>query len=257
MAVYPLRLSDIRIYSDGSVQIVEQERAIPLIRNQLAIVSKLETYMADSLPIEVNAVQYNDQDIPTMRIKGHTIPVGSNWQNYLPRIQSAAAYRWVVQPRMLWINRDDWMAECIGAGFGNFIEILQTFGQWHEVRALAYDTPIDDLIRERITWRTHPTLIGKCTARRKDGTILNVGDGLDCYFPNMKRTRRIWIHDTDVELFPALPQGVQTYAVQGASVYGWTGSEYIPLRIAERPGQLEHPHPGWELNTPSVIPPTS
>jgi hypothetical protein len=200
-------------------------------------------------------VAFNDQDYPTIYGKGHTIPVMDNWRTFLPKIQSDAAYRWVVQPYMLWINRTDWMAESIGAGYGNFLEILHTTpdGQWHEIRALDYDMDTSALDPQVFNWRVRPTLFGKCTARRKDNTILNVGNGLDCYFPNMKRTARLWIHSRDVELFPELPAG-QSYVLRGASVYSWDGATYTALRIADRPGQLEHPTE-WRLQTGSVIPP--
>lgn len=255
MGVYPLRLSDIKIYSDGSVEVVSQQN-IPLIYNRLAIVSKLETLFLDPRPIEVNAIAYQDADIPVSTTKGHTIPVTQAMQDYLAKIQTPEAYRWVVQPRMLWINRDDWMAECIGAGYGNFIEIIGEVstkaGKFYEIRCFEYNDPMK--YSPLLTWYNRPTLFGKCTARRRaDGSILNVGDGLDCYVPNMKRTNHLWISAADVELFPPPPFGVLNYAVQGASVYGWTGWEYIPLRIAEKPGQLEEPT-SWHLNTGSVVP---
>lgn len=247
-----LSLSDIEIYSDGSVGISK----MPLIYNRLGIIRKLSDYMADPRPIEVNAVAYQDADVPVSVTKGHTIPVLPTMQEYLKKIQSKEAYQWVVQPRMLWINRDDWAAECIGAGYGNFIEIIgevtTSAGTFYEIRAFEYDDPMK--FKPHLTWRNRPTLFGKCTARKQDGTILNVGSGLDCYFPNMKRTSHLWVSAEDVELFPPLPQGIWNYALQGASVYGWNGERFIPLRIAEFPGQLEHPTP-WRLNTGSVIPP--
>lgn len=246
-----------------------------LITNKLAIVSRLETLFLDPRPIEVNAIAFQDADIPVSPTKGHTIPVMQGWRDYLRKIQSPEAYRWVFAPYMLWINRtyvgdslEDEpkdavpMAECIGAGYGNYVEILRTVTSkgkvYHEIKASHYGMGTSQLDPAKFNWRTHPTMFGKCTARRKsDGSILNVGDGLDAYFPIIKRSPYLWICGDDVELLPPLPAGMTHYALEGASVYGWTGSEYIPLRIAERPGQLEHPHPGWRLNTPSVIPPVS
>ena len=84
---------------------------------------------------------------------------------------------------------------------------------------------------------------------------MNVGDGLDCYFPNMKRTAHLWISANDVELFPPLPAGIRNYALDGASVYGWDGLQYHPLRLARKPGELVHPRSDWTLQTSSVIPP--
>lgn len=264
-----LRLSDIRIYNDGSVEVVNQ-RPIPLIYNRLAIVSKLESLFLDPRPIEVNAVAYQDADIPLSVTKGHTIPVLPAMQEYLKKIQSPQAYKWVFAPWMLWINRayvgDGTdatdkdvvpMAECIGAGYGNFIEIIGEVttraGKFYEIRCFNHDDPMR--YSPLLTWYNRPTLFGKCTARRRaDGSILNVGDGLDAYFPNIKRTNHLWICAADVELFPPLPAGILNYAVQGASVWGWDGTIYHPLRIAERPGQLEHPSATWRLSTGSVVP---
>lgn len=243
-----------------------------LITNKLAIVSRLETLFLDPRDIEVNAVAYQDADIPVSPNKGHTIPVLPAMREYLKKIQSVQAYKWLMQPWMLWINRsyvgdgEDAtdkdavpMAECIGAGYGNFVEIIGEIttraGKFYELRAFSHDDPMN--YNPLINWYNRPTLFGKCTARRRaDGSILNVGDGFDVYFPNLKREAHCWISAADVELFPPPPYGVLNYAVQGASIFGWTGWEYIPLRIAERPGQLEHPT-DWKLQTGSVIPPAT
>ena len=262
-----LRLSDITIYNDGSVSV---NQTMPLIYNRLAIVSKLSDYMQDPRPIEVNAVAYQDADVPYSVTKGHTIPILNEMREYLRKIQSPEAYRWVFAPWMLWINRPYAgdgtdaqpkdvlpMAECIGAGYGNFLEIIgevtTSGGKFYEIRAFMHNDPMryDPLL----TWQNRPTLFGKCSARRKDGSILNVGSGLDAYIPNVKRTPHLWISADDVELFPPRPAGVFNYALRGASVFGWNGREYIPLRVADRPGQLEHPTAGWSLRTGSVIPP--
>ncbi|MCL5459926.1 hypothetical protein M3M33_14915, partial [Loigolactobacillus coryniformis] len=80
----------------------------PVIKNRLAIVSFLSPYMADPREIEVNAIPFCDYDIPKGLGKGDTIPVLPAMARYLKKIQSPAAYKWVTQPRMLWINRDDW-----------------------------------------------------------------------------------------------------------------------------------------------------
>ena len=262
-----LRLSDITIYSDGSVSVNQK---MPLIYNRLAIVSKIESLFLDPRAMEVNAIAYQDANIPVSPLKGHTIPVLPAMQNYVKKIQSRSAASWVLAPWMLWINRayngdgtdateKDLlpMAECIGAGYGNFIEIIgevtSRAGKFYELRCFEYDDPMryDPLL----TWQNRPTLFGKCTARRrKDGVIMNVGDGLDCYFPNMKRTAHLWISANDVELFPPLPAGIRNYALDGASVYGWDGLQYHPLRLARKPGELIEPT-AWRLQTGSVIPP--
>ncbi len=228
-----------------------------VVRNQLAIVSKLETYMADPRPIEVNAVAWQDADLPTRPNKGHTIPVTNQWRRYLPKIQTAQAYNWLVEPYTLWINRTDWMCECIGSGYGNFVEIIgkSPDGQYYEIRASAYNANLDTTDPAVFNWFKFPQLFGKCTARRKDGSILNVGAGLDVYMPIIKQTETLWVYAAEVELFPAYPTGVDGYVLQGASIYGHTKSDQlIPLRLARKAGELIEPT-DWHLKTGSVIPP--
>ena len=230
-----------------------------VVRNQLAIVSKLETYMADPRPIEVNAVAWQDADIPTRPNKGHTIPVTNGWRRYLQKIQTAQAYKWLVEPYTLWINRTDWMCECIGAGYGNFVEILgkSLDGQYYEIRASAHNANLDTTDPAVFNWKNFPQLFGKCTARRKDGTILNVGARFDVYMPIIKQTPKLWVYAAEVELFPAYPAGVTGYVLDGASIYGYTGANgpLLPLRLARKPGELVEPYTGWHLKTGSVIPP--
>jgi len=227
--------------------------------SELGIFSHLE--MEQTYPVEVNGetvFDYSTENFPVNVSKGHTIPVGNNWRTYLPKIQSLTAYNMVVTSNHLWINRDDWMAECICAGYGNLIEIRQTVinkaGKFHELKFLPYDFDTSLINAELFNWRTHPTKFGKETAR-KGTRIMNTGAGLDAYFPNIKRSLRAWVRAEHVELLPPLPDGFINYAVYGASIYGYDGLTYTPFRLARKPGELLHPYPGWTLNTPSVIPP--
>ena len=229
-----------------------------IVDNDLGIFSHLEP--TQTYPVEVNAEAVYDytDNFPVNVSKGHTIPVGQNWRSYLPKIQSAASYNMVVTPNHLWINRDDWMAECICAGYGNLVEIKQTVinkaGKFHELNFLSYDFDTTRINPTLFNWKTHPMLFGKETARKGE-KVMNPGAGLDAYFPNIQRSQKAWVRAEHVELFPALPDGFMSYAVYGASIYAYDGLTYIPLRLARKPGELIHPYPGWTLNTPSVIPP--
>ena len=248
-----LPLDRITIFSDGSVQVKPE---LPIIANRLCIVSWLPT--EQTYNVEVNAIGYQDEDIPRSKLKGHTIPVLPAMRDYLYEIQDKDAADLVLTPNHLWINRDDSMAECIGCGYGNFLEIINSMttigGTFFEINALEYDINTTTLDPKKFNWFTHPTIFGKETARRKsDHAIMNPGDGKDCYFPNMKRSRHLWIHSDFVELFPPLPSGILAYVVEGASVYGWTGEQLVPLRLARTPGELLHPTK-WKLLTGSVIP---
>ena len=142
-----------------------------VVRNQLAIVSKLETYMADPRPIEVNAVAWQDADIPTRPNKGHTIPVTNNWRRYLQKIQTTKAYNWLVEPYTLWINRTDWMCECIGSGYGNFVEILgkSPDGQYYEIRASAYNANLDTTDPQYLTGSVFHSYLGNAHHAEKMG----------------------------------------------------------------------------------------
>ena len=229
-----------------------------VVTNQLAILKNLSDYMSDQNPIEVNAVAWQDVNPPTRPNKGDTIPVTTGWQNYLKKIQTASAYKWLITPYTLWINRTDFRCECIGAGYGNFIEIIgqSLDGNYYQIRSSKYDADLVNYDPAVFNWYNFPQLFGKCTARRKDNTILNVGAGLDVYMPIIKKTPTLWVAAADVELFPKYPIGVSGYVLYGASVYGFTGAGdmLLPLRIARKPGELIHPTE-WHLQTGSVIPP--
>lgn len=233
---------------------------VKVITNRLCIVNKIEEIPVDDLTFGVNAVAYQDVDLPMSVGKGHTIPVLPSMASYLSKIQTEQAYNWVVRPYMLWINRTDWMAECIGAGWGNFLQIIGEVttraGTFYEIAAFYYNDKMQYNPAE-MNWFNYPTLFGKCTAKRvTDHKIINVGAGLDCYFPNMKRNPHLWVYAGDVELFPEYPAGVKGYVLQGASVYGYTGSgnQLLPLRLARKPSELIEPT-DWHLKTGSVIPP--
>lgn len=237
---------------------LEINNGVNVITNQLAIVNKLSDYMADPRPIEVNAVAWQDSNPPTRPNKGHTIPVTTKWQTYLQKIQTAAAYKWLVTPYTLWINRTDWQCECIGAGYGNFVEIIgrSADGKYYQIRSTPYNADLTSANPAVFNWFNFPQLFGKCTARRKDGTILNVGAGLDVYMPIIKQTETLWVYAAEVELFPAFPNNIVGYVLQGASVYGYSiFHELIPLRLARKAGELIEPLAGWSLKTGSVIPP--
>jgi hypothetical protein len=253
----------------------------PVIKNRLAIISWLSPYMSDpTWEFEVNAVELNDQAIPTRMGKGHAIPLLPQMYAFVWKIQSADAASLVLRPGHLRINKhyvgdgtneEDKdpipMVECISEGFGNFVEIIQTIknstGVWHEVRALRWDDPMTYSPAE-VNGLTTPTLVHKETCRTKENHIVNPGDGKDCYFPLLKREPHLWIHDSFVELFPELPAVVtyqgrmlagNGYALYGASVYLHTPEMDVPLRVALRPGHLAHPCPEWMLKTGTVVPP--
>jgi hypothetical protein len=219
----------------------------------------------------VMAAAVNDQDVPTKIAKGATIPCRPFF-SFMAKIQTLEAFRWAVEPHVLWINKryyqdsawpgvdpagnppDDGepVCECINYPLNIIAYDLQV-GDWF--RLITYkntDPPIDILTDN---WFMKPWLFGKAQALSADGLkITNVGAALDVYLPAIKKTTSTWMHLSQLELFPPAPAESQGYILRGASIFMQTAQGIKALRLARRPGELEHPYPGWRLETRSVIP---
>ena len=268
-----LHLSDVRIYSDGSVSVENKPTEPPappvknVITNRVAIVNRLPDQFIDPLPIEVNYCKLHDTLHPT---KGDSITVYPSTLRHMAKIQSAGAYGWTVRPFMLWTNRrydgdplgsklgevyngtdvDKYLrAECI-TGYGNFVEILDEIGEFYEIRATPTDIDWDQF-DESFNWFNYPCLWVKESARNKKipPDIFNVGNGYDAYFPLLKASPKLYILKSSVEVLPPSPDG--GYILQGMSVYT-AGMQ--PLRLARKPGELIYPRDDWKMQTAGVIP---
>jgi hypothetical protein len=221
-----------------------------------AIVSRIPSYFADPLAIEVNACSFNDWDNPSI-LKGDTIFVTPEMRLHLQKIQTLDAYNLVTQKGHLWCNRGDWKAELL-TGFGNFLEltgekVTNTKGTFYGVVGFPW---AEDITKYdgNFNWFNNPTTFSKETARRKDMTIINPGNGKDAYWILLKKKPKMWIYAPYIELFPPMPPEGTGYILRGASVFMQTADGVKPLRLARTPGELLHPDPRWKLNTGSVIP---
>ena len=234
-----------------------------VIRNKVAIVTHLPDHFADPLDIEVNSTPLHDTIHPT---KGDTITAYPSIMRQMARVQSAAAYGWTVRPFMLWVNRrfdgdplgskfgeagvDRYpKAECI-TGYGNFVEIVNTVGDYYQINATKNTIDWDQLDAS-FNWYNYPHLWVKQSARNKatPPKIFNVGSGYDAYFPLLQAKAGLWIFKKDVEVLPPSPDG--GYVLQGMSVYT---AGMKPLRLARKPGELIYPLDGWKMRTAGVIP---
>lgn len=203
-------------------------------------------------------IQLNDSPNPKPNAsKGSPIPL-LLWEKLVAKFNSKQAVGWLLQPQMMWVNREDKKCEPITCS-GNFIEIIGENARWYRIGGTFLNTAKT----VNGTWFDSPTRFFKATARKLWAGIYNVGKGLDVYVPYLVSSKApyAWIKKSDVELFPSLPYTLEDgmvivdYILEGASVIGVTDSGIrIYLRLATRTGECIQ-DTSWKLATPGVIPP--
>jgi hypothetical protein len=230
-------------------------------------------------PYTVMAAAVNDQDVPTKIMKGDKI-FCRQWFDIMSQIMTAPALRWAIEPKTLWINdryKGDsaWpetdpqgnapsdaepISECIYYPC-NFIAWDYRVGDWFHI--VSYDSLSPPTNPFTDNWLQKPWLWGKAQALSADGTkIINVGNSLDVFLPLIRKTKSIWMHSSQLELFPELPfvlndgQVIVSYTLQGADVIGQTqAGAFLYLRKCGKFTGTSEPY-NWRLTTKSVIPPT-
>jgi hypothetical protein len=271
--------SQIHVFDDGSVTVDRAaDPPVPVPPGVKYAIVKMLPNPGQTFPFEVMAAAVNDQDVPTKVSKGATIPC-RDFFNIMSQIMTAPALRWSIEPNVLWINErykgdsawpdydsqgnapDDRepIAECIYYPL-NFVAYDGRLGDWFHLLSYKNTEPPTDPFTDN--WYRKPHLWGKAQARNKDGSkIINVGAGLDVYLPLIRKTTNIWMHLSQLELFPELPYMLETgeiitkYELRGCNVIGLTeGNTPIYLRkVGLSIGTVE-PYQ-WKLQTRPVIPP--
>lgn len=267
-------MKNIRIYDDGSVDVVTP---LPITDAHFAIVRMLPN-PGQTFENEVMAAPVNDQDVPIKFGKGSPILCRSFF-SFMSKIQTPQAFRWAVEPNILWINEryfEDsfWpnfdpqgnapdarepISECIYYPC-NFIAWDFRQGDWFHLISYRNTEPPTDPFADN--WITKPWLWGKAQARNiRDSHLSNPGLGLDVYLPLIKKTLHTWMHISQLEMLPSLPytlsdgQVVVSYQLRGTDVIGITKTgTFLYLRAVTKFGGMSEPY-SWHLQTPPCIPP--
>lgn len=212
-------------------------------------------------------------DEPRGRNKSSPIVVPVEWIRYMRSLMTAEAWSWWKRPFMLMVNRrhmfddldppsddecrfENIMLPC------NFIAVDKvTYTHSRVVSRLNYhDT--SQLDPRRNNWFFEPHLFWKASMHNAEGLVRNVGTGLDVYTPVIRQQPEQWALNAHIEFFPDPPfevtydgkrATVRGYCLLGASVFGSTDSQDIPLRLCVRPRVWIHPTE-WKLETAPVIP---
>ncbi|MCX6057727.1 MAG: hypothetical protein NTW69_06220 [Chloroflexi bacterium] len=261
-----LRLSNIRIYSDGSVQV---DAPAPTYVARYGII-RLPVVTSTQMAFDpaTNAAM----DHPLGTNKGHTMIVPLAWYNYFKLLQSPAAHNWIFKPYCMMTNLPHWLDGVTGGTEAtdpirfeclilpcNFFEMVSETDTHVQIRARTTQSATARALNPAINnWFHEPHLFWKAQMRNVAGDLRNVGNELDAYTAVMKQQPELWTHKKDVEMFPPLPftlaQGtVTSYRLEGASVYGRTDAGEIPLRLVRRPGEWIQ-NPNWKLTTKPVVP---
>lgn len=265
-----LPLSNIRIYSDGSVQV---DAPAPTYVARYGIIR---------LPVVTSTERTFDpatgaaMDHPLGTNKGHTMIIPLAWYNYLKLIQSPAAHNWIFTPNSMMTNLPHWLDGVTGGTEAtdpirfeclilpcNFFEMVSETDTHVQIGARTTQSATARALNPEINnWHNEPHLFWKAQMRNVAGDLRNVGNALDAYTAVMKQLPELWVHKKDVEMFPALPfeivhdlvsVTVTSYRLEGASVYGRTNAGEIPLRLVRRPGEWIQ-NPNWKLTTKPVVP---
>jgi hypothetical protein len=213
------------------------------------------TYDPDTIPV---------QDGPAGTSKGTPIPVLNNWWTHIRQINNDDGYAYARSIGNMWINRyyDETTtatAEAIENG-GNFVAFDKTTDTHGHMLSYSYQDAPTNILEN---WMNYPYLYFKAIAINEWGHLRNVGNGIDCFLPNLHVTDR-WINLNDVEPFPALPYAtiygnqpvtITAYRLLGASVIGrLEDGREIYLLKSTQPAERSF-LTTWKLYTVGVIPP--
>ena len=129
---------------------------------------------------------------------------------------------------------------------GNFITYdLETATH---VRLVSYanDLDMNNVLNPEIdNWEMKPYMWWKAIAVNSSGTLINVGQDVDAFFPLLRDRKHLWMTRKSLEFFPP---GYH-YQLRGCNVYD-AGK---PLMTVIGKNQIFHT--SWRIQTRSVIPP--
>lgn len=195
----------------------------------------------------------NSGDNPADDDKGTPIPISPEWWAFIKKINSEKGYAYARSVGKMWINTEydevsadpDPMpvAESIHCG-GNYIaydfetatHVRLAAHHWQSSTALLH--PAAD------NWVNKPWMFWKACTIALDGTVRNVGNALDVYFPLIQKTE-LWIHKKYLEIFPL----GYDYQFRGVNVYDGIN----PLLTVENGQRIFHTN--WRIETKNVVPP--
>jgi len=164
-------------------------------------------------------------------------------------------YKYTRAKNALWINNAEWdneipynpsdeaVSHICG---GNFIA-YDTETPTH-VRLVSYANDLDMnrvLNPEIDNWVMKPYKWWKAIAVNKDGTLINVGQDVDAFFPLLRGKYELWMYKKHLEFFP---KGYH-YQLRGCNVYD-AGRPLLTVV-----GRKRMFHTSWRLETVGVIPP--
>lgn len=215
------------------------------------------------------------QDRPSGTIKGPTEPVTAKWWSFIRAQNDDKGYMYARSIGNMWINAwydqsnpDDIAHAENGIGGGAFVLMDQLTITHGRIVCFDWDFDPTGTDPQAINWENFPYLFFKAAAVNVDsGFVNNVGNGYDCYIPNLRgydsglqKTVDKWINLDRVEMFPQLPfmttSGLQVteYTARGCSVFGKTQNGWTYLLKADRPGERIF-FQGWYLSTLGPVPP--
>jgi hypothetical protein len=196
-----------------------------------------------------------------------------NWGGFWLRDKP---YKGIMNPKAGWVNGAPNHPDTLTFG-GNVIEIDQIHGKFYRAKAFGIDSPAPSA--SIVNYKTHPELIHKFVAIRKNGGLMRGGNGLfDMYVPMLK-INEAWFDEDRLEFFPPIGTSVMSdkyhltirllpaksepfvgllmhgesavvmeYAVSGGDVWGRINDGWICLQEQVKPAVIVY-HTNWSMKT--------
>lgn len=237
-----LSLNDIKIYDDGSVDVVTNTPP-PFDWNDITAVKRIGRIATmawdlltprwnyaprstdpkwDGLPSPPQTFVFND--LPRDG-KGDVLPLTQDMKDCVIRLNGQRTYERIMIPDAGWINsagvshytqRLSWSC--------NHVVVLEQGAVYSLIFAPKFDSPL--AVSGTFFDKDHRLHIHKFNAITKDGGLIKLGKGFDCYTPLVDDGQGMWARNDTLEFWPELPftlddgRQVVEYELYGYNIVG-------------------------------------
>jgi hypothetical protein len=285
-----LHLSDIKIFSDGSVSVVNASPVEPPVnpadRFGVANWTSLSNWWLDPAYSNwSNMPMTNKQcDSGNTNSRGRNIPVSESLWKFVEQMNDAAGFRFCASVGRMIINRPymrNGVYHDVDAGEpqndpdnadpqamaepviypANVYKIIGETATHYRVEAFYHGTDFSKLDPLVYNWVKMPWLFPKACAENRQGVVQNVMNGIDAFWVTLCNGEA-WIPKNELALPPDPTKYVINgqrgigYRVRGANWYMGLadGSQVLVRQVTKSAGVKEFYN--WRLGARSVVPPS-
>ncbi|MBI5942865.1 MAG: hypothetical protein HY864_00735 [Chloroflexi bacterium] len=262
-------LNDIRVYSDGSVEVVNHTPP-PFDWNDITAVKRIGriatltwdlltprwNYASRSadpewkgLPAPPQTFVFND--LPRDG-KGDVLPLTQEMKDCVIRLNGQRTYERIMIPEAGWINSEGVSHYTQRLSWAlNHVIAMEKGAVYSRLFAPRFDSPL--AVAGTFFEKDHRLHIHKFNAITMTGGLIKLGKGFDCYTPLVDDGQGMWARNDTLEFWPELPfaldDGTQIveYTLYGYNIYGVRSDGTSVL--------LRDPHgfkTNWKIENPEV-----